>query len=158
MTGIYYTATYVEDRLIDAAIVIEAVGDKEMGWLKCSLKSSMPETLKWWGDDWLNTLRDVRPMDETGRGEVTSQRIDMADQCLDWLKYPNGMQRKVIGYVIRMKMRGIDPPKWRWIQRRLGWSKVSDRTIANRYKRGLNVIAEELNKKNNLTDFAAFAI
>ena len=147
MTGTYYTAEYVEDRLIDAAIVIEAIGDKEMGWLKCSLKSSMPETLKWWGDDWLDVLRESRPMDETGQGEVTSRRIDMADECLDWLKYPTRMEKIVIGYVIRMKMRGVDPPKWRWIKRRLRWAKVSDRTIANRYKSGLNTIAEALNKK-----------
>jgi len=153
MKFFYYDHQYVEDRLLDAALVDEAMPDKERGWLR--VRSSMPaqlkETSKEYYEDFLEDVGvDVR-LAPTTMNDLTKRRIDLADDCIGWLTYPRYNDRQIITYVIRMKMGGIDPPKWGIIQHKLKRKHRSRQTIINHYKRGLNAIVDELNKKYILT-------
>lgn len=144
------TPEYVESRLIDGGLVHEILGDREMAWLRSADRSHMPPSLREaskmegmdnWSED---TGVDGRPPIPTSN-DLTKRRIDMASECIDWMKYAGYQERRIIAYVIRFKMAGgVYPPWGRFRINLMAWA-VSPDALRKRYKRGLNQISDALN-------------
>jgi len=151
----WYDFEYVEERLINSIVTIEAMPNKEMGYLRSGTCSQMPETLKEknseYYDDFLEDVGVSVKLDTTRLNDITQKGIDMAYESMGWTLHAEPKERKIIGAVIRMKMVGIDPPRWGVIQKKFAPGCRSRQTVINRYKRGIGRIVDELNKKIHLT-------
>jgi len=155
MKFFWYDFEYVEERLINSIQTIEAMPNKEMAYLKSGTVASMPETLRERGteyyDDFLEDVGVSTRLDTARLNDITQKGIDMAYDCMGWTFYAKPKERKVIGVVLRMKILGIDPPRWGIVQKKIAPGCRSRQTVINRYKRGMSRIVDELNKKTFLT-------
>jgi len=157
MKFFWYDIDYVEDRLIDATLVHEAMPDREAGWLRSGTRSTMPETLKEretaYYEDFLEEAGVDRRPPPTVLNDLTQRRIDLAYDCMGWTLFAKPNERKIIGAVILMKTRGINPPRWGQIHKKIAPGYRSRQTVINHYKLGMGRIVDELNKKIRLTNW-----
>lgn len=133
----FWTFEAVEERLIEAWVLLHRMPDREAAWLGQAVMGLWRQVKREW-DAYSQDSADVRLTLGARAAEV-----DRMDEALDWLRHVRGVDRKLVGLAIKMKAAGHEP-SWVAIRAKLGWG-VSPDACRKRYARAIYIIAHKLN-------------
>ncbi len=133
-----WTHEAVEERLIEAWLLLHRMPDREAAWMRQTVMSLWRQVKREW-DSYSQDSEDVRLL--LGARAV---EVDRMNEALDWLGHVRPIDRKLVGLVIKIKARGYGEVPWTLIRARLGWDVSAD-ACRKRYGRAIHAIALKLN-------------
>jgi hypothetical protein len=134
-----WTYEAVEERLIEAWLLLHRMPDREAAWLGQTVMSLWRQVRREWGA-YSQDGDDVRLTLGARAAEV-----DRMDEALDWLGHVRPIDRKLVGLVIKIKARGYGEVPWALVRAKLGW-EVSADACRKRYGRAIYGISHKLNR------------
>lgn len=127
----------VEERLIEAFATLDALPDRERGWLRT-------RTMGLWRDVMPDRV-DIDCEPTPARPGVSRHEYARMEEALGWCEWLAPGARRVVGVTITMRADGKREPHWPTIRRRLGEKRTTD-ALRKAYGRALTVICNRLNR------------
>lgn len=144
-----WTFDDVEERLVEAMLMLWRLPDRERGWLRVgvsSIWSMYHETFGMDADElaaWRLTNADVPPP----LPGLTRQEVREMEEALEWMQWVAERDRKLVGLAIGMLAKGRREVAWRDLLAPMGLRLGAD-GLRMRYGRAIAGIASALNVGN----------
>lgn len=134
----------VEQRLVDALLVMKRLGDREAGWLR--VKASWPDIVRereagdYDAHGYLGKSSDIviKPLPATRRD------IAEMEQAFAWVLAAKPDDRKLIALAIGALARGEKRVPWRRMLKPMGMTRGAD-GLRMRYQRGMRPVVKAAN-------------
>lgn len=126
----------VEERLIEAFATLDALPDRERGWLRT-------RTMGLWRDLAPDRV-DIDCEPTPARPGVSRREYARMEEALGWCEWLRPAARRVVGATITDMQGGACEPRWPVIRRALGEERTTD-ALRMAYSRALTVICNRLN-------------
>lgn len=133
----FMTFDMVQDRLVEAVLLLWRMPDRERGWLR--VKAMWPDILRdrmFDADGGFHPEEDPQPRIPP----ATRHEIAQMEEALGWMRFVGDDDRRLVGLAVRQLARGSREVRWRELLRPMGLRLGAD-GLRWRYGRALNAIA-----------------
>ena len=151
MPSVFWTFELVQERLVEALLLMRRMPDREHAWLKTKTMSLWQQVSPTAGmnaverADYLRIDRDERPR----MPGLTRHEVAEMEEALGWMRFVGERDRKLVGLAIGRLARGDRHVPWRELLQPMGMARGSD-GLRMRYGRAINAICVALNPAGKL--------
>jgi len=144
-----WTFAGVEERLVEAMLMLWRLPDRERGWLRAGVSSIWSNYHETFGmtpaelAEWRKTNEDVPPAPPG----LTRQEVGEMEEALEWVQWVPERDRKLVGLAIGVLAKGQREVSWRHLLSPMGLTLGAD-GLRMRYGRAIGGIAAALNGGN----------
>ncbi|RIA37488.1 hypothetical protein DFR49_3373 [Hephaestia caeni] len=139
-----WTFDMVQDRLIEAMIMLWRMPDRERGWQR--VRSLWPDI---WRHNHFGDYADTDPDAVPRVPPATREEIGEMEEALGWMRFVPDRDRKLVGLAIGRLARGERAVAWRDLLAPMGVKRGAD-GLRMRYGRAINRICVALSGGNPL--------
>lgn len=149
--GRFLSFSDVEERLVEAMLVMRRMGDREAGWLR--VKSAWPDIVREYevGDydarGYLGTSSDIplRPLPASRRD------VDAMEEAFGWVQAAPERDRRLIALAIGSLAQGEKRVPWSQLLRPMGL-KLGQHGLRKRYERAMRQVVQAANARISVVE------
>ncbi|MFD1951882.1 hypothetical protein ACFSGX_14000 [Sphingomonas arantia] len=146
-----WTFAAVQERLVEAMLMLWRLPDRERGWLRVSISSLWSQYHPTVG---MNPAERAEYLLSHDRDEaprlpgLTRAQVGAMEEALGWMRFVDVADRKLVGLAITQLAEGHSQVSWRRLLKPMGLTLGAD-GLRMRYGRALNRIAVALDDGGN---------